>query len=540
MREQNVVFGDGLIKIALAEAEARAGDVDRALAIVDEALATCERTGHRTFEAELHRVRAEMLLKRDPANPAPAEQALRTAIAVSKRQATRSFELRAALSLGKLYQSTARPAEAHAVLAPALEGFSPTPEMPEIAEAQALLAALGERDEVRTTEAQRERRLHLQTAYGQAMMWSKGFAAEETKAAFARATELAASAGGFSERFAAAHGQWTLAMLRGELKPARELASKFLTEAEDAGRAIEAGVAHRGLALMFYFAGDFAEARIHCQKALDACDPARDAETRERFGDDTGVLAMSVLAVASWQLGEVERALALIDAANRKAKELGHVPSMVHPLSWKSNLELLRGDAAAVLSSAEALEALSREHDMAFGRVRAEMHSSWARGRLYDPEAGAAALKRALAASAEQGARGRIVFHALLAELEAETLGAEVALARIDDALALGHTEDYRSDLAFMHRLRAEILLKRHPANPAAAEEAFRTAIAIAAEQGARSPRLQAALALAKLYQSTGRPAEAHAVLAPALEGFSPTPEMPEIAEAMLLSARLA
>jgi hypothetical protein len=47
-----------------------------------------------------------------------------------------AYELLAALSLAKLYQSTARPVEAHAVLAPALEGFSPTPEMPEIVEAQ--------------------------------------------------------------------------------------------------------------------------------------------------------------------------------------------------------------------------------------------------------------------------------------------------------------------------------------------------------------------------------------------------------------------
>ena len=59
-------------------------------------------------------------------------------------------------------------------------------------------------------------------------------------------------------------------------------------------------------------------------------------------------------------------------------------------------------------------------------------------------------------------------------------------------------------------------------------------------QQGARSFGLQAALALAKLYQSTARPVEARAVLAPALEGFSPTPEMPEIAEALSLSARLA
>ena len=139
LREQNVLIHDGSIKIALAEAEARAGDVDRALAILDEALATCERTDYRAFEAELHRVRAEMLLKRDPANPVPAEEALQTAIAVAKRQGARSFELRAALSLAKVYQSTGRDVEAHAVLAPALEGFAPTPEMPEIAQAQALL-----------------------------------------------------------------------------------------------------------------------------------------------------------------------------------------------------------------------------------------------------------------------------------------------------------------------------------------------------------------------------------------------------------------
>ena len=46
--------------------------------------------------------------------------------------------------------------------------------------------------------------------------------------------------------------------------------------------------------------------------------------------------------------------------------------------------------------------------------------------------------------------------------------------------------------------------------------------------------------ALAKLYRSTGRPADAHAVLGPALEGFAPTPEMPEITEAQALLGTLA
>ena len=118
----------------------RAADPDRAIAILDEALATADRLGYRAFEAELHRARGDTLLIRDPANPAPAEEALLSAIVVAKQQGTRSFGLRAALSLAKFYQSTGRPAKAHAVLAPALEGFSPTPEMPEISEAQALLA----------------------------------------------------------------------------------------------------------------------------------------------------------------------------------------------------------------------------------------------------------------------------------------------------------------------------------------------------------------------------------------------------------------
>ena len=142
LREQNVLWFDGLLKIALAEAEDRAGNSDRAVSILDEALATADRTGYRAFEAELHRARGDILLQRDPANPAPAEEALLMAIAVAKQQGTRSFELRAALALARLYQSTGRPADAHAVLTPAHDGFAPTREMPEIAEAQALLMAI--------------------------------------------------------------------------------------------------------------------------------------------------------------------------------------------------------------------------------------------------------------------------------------------------------------------------------------------------------------------------------------------------------------
>jgi predicted ATPase len=232
LREQNAVFFDGLIKISLAETEAAAGDADRALAILDEATATSERTGHHAFDAELHRVRGEIMLRRDPTNPAPAEAEFGRAIEIASRQGARSFGLRATLALANLYQSTGRPVEAHDILAPALEGFAPAPEMPEIAEGQVLLAALAETEEVKNAAASRQRRLQLQTSYSKALMWSQGYGSEEAKAAFARAQELASGVDNAAERFDAYYGQWAGSSLRGELRLARETAEKFLREAE--------------------------------------------------------------------------------------------------------------------------------------------------------------------------------------------------------------------------------------------------------------------------------------------------------------------
>ncbi len=105
---------------------------------INEALMLSTETGEQWTDAVLHRIRGEVLLKRDPTNSVPAEVAFLTAIAIAREQKARSFELRAALSLAKLYQLTDRATEAQAVLSSALEGFSPRPEFPEIAEAQAL------------------------------------------------------------------------------------------------------------------------------------------------------------------------------------------------------------------------------------------------------------------------------------------------------------------------------------------------------------------------------------------------------------------
>jgi predicted ATPase len=173
---------------------------------------------------------------------------------------------------------------------------------------------------------------------------------------------------------------------------------------------------------------------------------------------------------------------------------------------------------------------------LAFG----EVHSNWARAWLGDGESGITGLREALAAYLGQGNKlWAPLFQGRLAELEADGDDADGALRRIDEALALANeTGEHWTD-ALLHRIHGAILLKRDPANTAPAEEAFLAAVAIAQAQKARSFELQAALSLGRLYQSIGRPAYACAVLALALEGFSPTPEMPEICEAQTLLAAL-
>jgi predicted ATPase len=141
-REQGGVWFLPTLEAALAEAEAGAGESDAGLRRLDDALAELETIEARCYEAEMHRIRGEILLKRDPANTMGAEHSLQTAIAIAQSQKARSFVLRAALSLAKLYRAANREADAHTMLASTVEGFPPTEQFPELTEAQSLLSAL--------------------------------------------------------------------------------------------------------------------------------------------------------------------------------------------------------------------------------------------------------------------------------------------------------------------------------------------------------------------------------------------------------------
>lgn len=127
----------------LAEAYGRAGRFDEASATLDEAESLAHAGKELFNEAELHRIRAELLMARpghdDPAIAAEAETCFGRALDTARRQRSRSLELRAATGLARLLHRQSRPAEARAILAPIYGGFTEGFDTSDLVDARALL-----------------------------------------------------------------------------------------------------------------------------------------------------------------------------------------------------------------------------------------------------------------------------------------------------------------------------------------------------------------------------------------------------------------
>jgi DNA-binding SARP family transcriptional activator len=124
----------------LADAYRHLGDVEEALDVVAEGLRLVEHTGVRFVEAELHRIRGELLLLRGESGE--AENCLRRALAVAHAQTARLLELRAAVSLGRLLRQQDRDAEASEMVSAVYGWFNEGLESPDLRDSRTLLTTL--------------------------------------------------------------------------------------------------------------------------------------------------------------------------------------------------------------------------------------------------------------------------------------------------------------------------------------------------------------------------------------------------------------
>ena len=219
--------------------------------------------------------------------------------------------------------------------------------MPEIAEAQALLAALAETDEVRAEAARRQRQKQLQVAYGNALIAARGFGAPETTEAFAIARKSAHGDDAAPERLAADYGLWASSYVRGELPSMRTHAAAFLAGVSARPNSAEAGVMHRVQGITHHFAGEYVQALRELERALALFQPGRDDDLAFRFPPDSGVAAMIYLAFVSWPLGEVDRAVSLVQRMKTRIAGLSHATTLAHGASLAALFALMRGDLRA-------------------------------------------------------------------------------------------------------------------------------------------------------------------------------------------------
>jgi hypothetical protein len=129
-----------------ALARLKLGDYDTAFAAIETAIEYAKAINENTWTAELYRLRGTFLLRRDDhrseSTLREAEACFLAAIEAARRQQARSWELRATISLAKLWQGQGNRTEAYQLLAPVYEWFTEGFDTPDMQEARALLAML--------------------------------------------------------------------------------------------------------------------------------------------------------------------------------------------------------------------------------------------------------------------------------------------------------------------------------------------------------------------------------------------------------------
>jgi DNA-binding winged helix-turn-helix (wHTH) protein/predicted ATPase len=353
--------------------------------------------------------------------------------------------------------------------------------------------------------------LSLRMALGTSLLMTRGYAAPEVKAAYARAHELCRHVEDGPELAFALAGLFRFFLLRADFKLARELGEQVLRLAESRDRSL-LPVGHSLVGLPLLAVADFSAARAHLEQGIALYEFERHHLLASEHGDDPGLTSLAFLAIALWFVGYPDQALARVREAQALAERLAAPYCVAFAHSFSAWIHARRGEPEAAQAHCDALVALAAEQGFAFLLAEGAIVRGWALAAQGRFEAGIEQMGRGLAAQRAAGAEmGRPSHLALLADAHGRAGRPEDGLRVLEEALATVGETGERSYEADLYRLKGELLgqLERHAGREdgdGEAQECLRHAIDVAQRQGARSLELRAALALARL-ERTGRPA---------------------------------
>jgi predicted ATPase len=383
--------------------------------------------------------------------------------------------------------------------------------------------------------------LTLLLALGAPLQATRGYAAPERRHVYARAWELCQQLEETPLRFPVLFGLWQCYALGGEGQRARTVGEQLLTLAQhqpDPGLLLEA---HRALGATLLSLGEFASARAHAEQGLALYDPQQHHTHAFLYGQDPGMSCCLYAAVALWVLGYPDQALARSHEALTIAQERSHPYSVSMALGWAALLRQCRREVHATHERAEATMTLCTEQGFALLLAWGTILRGWARAEQEAGEAGMAQIAQGLAAYRTTGTEFfRPYFLALLAETEGKVGRAEEGHRVLAEALTLVHKTGEQYWEAELHRLQGALLLMQALPDAQQAAACFHQALDVARSQQAKSLELRAATSLARLWQSQGKRAEAHELLAPVYGWFTEGFDTADLQEAKALLDALA
>jgi DNA-binding winged helix-turn-helix (wHTH) protein/predicted ATPase len=387
-------------------------------------------------------------------------------------------------------------------------------------------------------ERQRQE-LELHRALGAVLMVVKGFAAPETGHAYARARELWERLGSPVEFLQVPYGQSHYHAVRGELALAQRLDEDLLRVARQQKDALGLVLGHACSGRNLMLVGGLAASRSHLEAVLPLYDPISHRSLVHQVGIHPNVISLAYLGDVLFLLGLPDQALARSQAAIDEARRLDHPASLALSLSIGAVLLSLVGDYAALDARACQLEAVATEQGFPFYGATSAQFRGLVKAKNGDVTEGIALLRIGSNAYRATGTELWMPFGVSLLAMACEISGRiDEASSLLDEALQIAKRTGECWFAAELLRRKGQLLWRQGQAK--AAEEYYRKALGIAADQGAKLWELRAAASLARLRLDQGRRAEARDILAPIHGWFTEGFDTPDLKQATALLGELA
>lgn len=330
----------------------------------------------------------------------------------------------------------------------------------------------------------------LATAYSA----TRGYAAPETIAAYARANDICERLGEAKELFWVIVGLWVSTYVSGDLHKSLELAHRLERISQNEGLEMRME-AQYCLGATYRFLGSLPLARKHFENVLAMDYPGRVLHSRVYTALDIVTTSAAIASEACWLLGDTESALRLQAFAIKESSRLAHPLSMGVAETSACWVGAAMGDRDSVLLHATNTTKLSEQFGLFLMPIAAIYHA-WANN---DPATIGGSLQMFLMGGSKIGTTH---FYSLQAEAFWKSGDAAGALGALDSAEAMMEVTGERNWDSALMRLRGEILLSEN--RSAEAEGCLRLAVERATERGAEALRERAQRSLDLLEHAPG------------------------------------